>query len=131
MENLTTYMNSKGGDAFYYPASEEEQIKAAFASIIEEISSGLSVGGVTVTDGISTGVTSSSVLVNGDVSGFTYTVGNGANAYYEVTVDENGDPYFKIGSSAPAKGTIKSITYTDPANPTQTKRQTSIVIRRP
>lgn len=104
----------------FFEAHNTNDLQRAFDSIFNQITESVGFSNVTVTDGISTDVTSTTV-VNGDVSGFTYEIRNSAGALdYKVTVAPNGvpdgqsvadeTPIFTIGSGPPVVGEKKNIT---------------------
>ena len=93
----------------FYEAKNTSDLQGAFDKIYNLITEKVGFTNVAVTDGISAGVTSSTVL-NGDVSAFTYTIRDKSKAVvYKVTVapngapegTEDGKPIFWIGGSGP------------------------------
>ena len=89
----------------YFPAENTTQLNAAFAEILKSITDSVGFTNVVVKDGITTGVTSSTV-VDGDVSGFTYTIRDNKDALvYQVKVAPNGVSELPAGTPAPTDGT--------------------------
>ena len=79
-------------NSLFYKAEDTEKLKGAFDAIFNLITEKVGFTNVVVKDGIATGVTSSTV-VNGDVSGFTYMIRDNTGALaYKVTVAPNGVP---------------------------------------
>jgi len=107
-------------EKFFFEAKDTTSLQKAFAAIFKSITESIGFTNVVVTDGISTDVTSSTV-VNGDVTAFTYIIRDKFGAVdYKVTVAPNGvpegtsveagTPMFTIGSGTPEAGIKKEIT---------------------
>ena len=77
-------------DSLFYEAKNTTDLQGAFDAIFNLITESVGFSNVVVKDGIAAGVTSSTV-VDGDVSGFTYIIRDRAGALaYKVTVAPNG-----------------------------------------
>ena len=76
MQNLTTYANGNSKNlATFIEAKNEAAVNAAFANIVSEITSSLSVTDIVFQDGLTS---ETSIAINGDAADFSYTK-NGAN----------------------------------------------------
>jgi len=105
----------------FYEAKNTSDLQGAFDKIYNLITEKVGFTNVAVTDGITAGVTSSTVL-NGDVSAFTYIIRDKSKAVaYKVTVaphgapegTDEGKPIFWIGGHGPpVVGEIKEISTT-------------------
>ena len=106
----------------FYEAHGTDDLKDAFDKIFNLITESVGFTNVVVNDGIAAGVTSSTV-VDGDVSGFTYIIRNKAGeVVYKVTVAPNGvpegvsaaegTPIFTIGNDPPVVGEKKTVATT-------------------
>ncbi len=74
----------------YFEAHNTDDLRGAFDAIFNSITEAVGFSNVVVNDGIAAGVTSSTV-VDGDVSGFTYTIKDKSGALaYQVKVAPNG-----------------------------------------
>ena len=106
----------------FYEAKNTNDLKGAFDKIFNSITEKVGFSNVVVEDGISAGVTSTTVL-EGDVSAFTYIIRDNKGAVaYKVTVAPNGvpdgqtaadgTPVFTIGSGPPVIGQKKTVSTT-------------------
>ncbi len=106
----------------FFDAQNTGQVQNAFDKIFNSITEKVGFSNVVVEDGITADVTSSTV-VKGDVSGFTYIIRDDkGNVAYKVTVApngvpagqtvEDGTPVFTIGSGPPVVGEKKAVTTT-------------------
>ena len=103
----------------FFDAQNTSQLQGAFDKIFNSITEKVGFSNVVVEDGITVGVTSSTVL-EGDVSAFTYTIrDNAGNVAYTVKVApngvpdgqtvEDGTPVFTIGNGTPVIGEKKTV----------------------
>ena len=115
-----TYSNGKKTTDYFFNASNTSALQEAFNAIINSISGNVGYGGVTVDDGVTTGVTNTAVTVDGTVNttNFRYSIKSGTTTL--ATVKINGDnATFKIaGTDYPATGetvttTINGTTHTN------------------
>ena len=76
---------------YFFNASDTQALTDAFQKIIDNISDTVGYGGVDYTDGVTVGVTNTSVTVDGTVNeeNFRYTVRNGTNIVYTVKFSGN------------------------------------------
>ena len=114
--NSSTSVDGK----YYFNASNTTGLESAFNSIFDSITEAVGITNVVVRDGISADVTSSTV-VDGDVSGFTYTIYDKTGAVaYRVKVApngvpsgmsvSNGTPIFTLSDGTQHVGETRSIT---------------------
>ena len=107
-----TYSNGKSTTDYFFNANSTEALAAAFAAIIDSIQNNVGFGGVEVVDGVTTGVTNTSVTIGGsaDPSKFTYHIKDGDTIKATVTINGN-TATFKVGSQT-VTATGESVTTT-------------------
>ena len=98
----TTYYGYKGelpanndellsyDDEYFFDATNITRLMSAFDDIIKNIINSVAYGEVSFVDGISTDVTASTVI-EGEATGFKYTVSKGEETLYTVTAHEEDD----------------------------------------
>ena len=91
-------------DQLFYQAEDTDDLNDAFDKILNSIIETVGFTNVTVHDGIATGVTSSTV-VGGDVTGFTYIIKDETGALdYQVSVGADGVPTFTLSDGTKHTG---------------------------
>lgn len=81
-------MNELGGE--YYDATDSEKLNAAFSKIASQITNSLNLKDVEFDDGITTMTQVASSMVDGEPTGFTYTLnGNTVDKIGTVSLDNN------------------------------------------
>ena len=115
MQNLTTHANTataeNHGDAYYYVASNETAVNAAFADIANSITNNLSLTNIKYSDGI-TGMTT--MAVNGTAGNFQYTLGGTATTDPRITTAkyENGEVIWDMGNYVLENGVTATVSFT-------------------
>ena len=104
-----TYANttlSAAARPYFFNASDTTALQDAFNAIINSISGNVGYGGVEVDDGVTTGVTSTSVTVDGSVNTdkFKYSIKNGSNTLATVHIEGNNATFTIDGTEYPATG---------------------------
>jgi len=94
----SNYETSQYTRDYFFDATDTKALTDAFQKIIDNISNTVGYGGVDFVDGVTVGVTNTSVTVDGTVheESFRYTVRNGSNIVYTVHI-ANGTATFSIG----------------------------------
>lgn len=99
-------------DTYFFDASDTEKLVKAFESIASTITNNVGFGGVEVDDGVTLGVTNTSVTVNGSVnqSSFNYTVTDETGAtVYTVKFTDNGTATFTAGGETETDNTPERV----------------------
>ena len=104
-----TYVNttlSAAARPYFFNASDTSALQDAFNAIINSISGNVGYGGVMVDDGVTTGVTSTSVTVDGSVNTdkFKYSIKNGTTTLVTVHIEGNNATFTINGTDYPATG---------------------------
>ena len=104
-----TYANttlSAAARPYFFNASDTSALQDAFNAIIDSISGNVGFGGVTVNDGVTMGVTSTSVTVDGGVNTnkFRYAIKNGNTTLATVHIEGNNATFTINGTDYPATG---------------------------
>ncbi|MGE9907556.1 SpaA isopeptide-forming pilin-related protein [Lachnospiraceae bacterium SGI.231] len=104
-----TYKNttlSNAAKPYFFNASDTSALQDAFNAIINSISGNVGYGGVMVDDGVTTGVTSTSVTVDGTVNTdkFKYSIKNGSTTLATVQINGNNATFTIDGTDYPATG---------------------------
>ena len=123
-----TTLSNKAKD-YFFNASDTSALQEAFEAIIDKINNTVGYGGVTVDDGVTVGVTNTSVTVDGSVNtdSFKYTVKDGDDVVYTVKIHDNkatftidGEEYTVAGEQktetihgTPHTNTVYSVTVGD------------------
>ena len=86
LQELTNdaYNSGTAVDDYFFDAGNTEELVSAFENLISEITNTISVGNVTVSDGLTTDATATT-LVNGSADGFVYSVTGPLGELYSVT----------------------------------------------
>lgn len=109
-----TYTDGTSTGDYFYNATSTQALIDAFQKIIDKINKAVGYGGITVDDGVTTGVTNTSVTVDGSVnaSSFKYSISSGGTTLVTVHIDGN-TATFKSGTSSDTQtvtGTSKTVT---------------------
>ena len=109
-----TYTDGTSTSDYFYNATSTQALIDAFQKIIDKINKAVGYGGITVDDGVTTGVTNTSVTVDGsvNVSSFKYSISSGGTTLVTVHIDGN-TATFKSGTSSETQtvtGTSKTVT---------------------
>lgn len=104
-----TYKNttlSNAAKPYFFNASDTSALQDAFNAIINSISGNVGYGGVMVDDGVTTGVTSTAVTVDGTVNTdkFKYSIKNGSTTLATVQINGNNATFTIDGTDYPATG---------------------------
>ena len=91
---------------YFFNASDTTALQDAFNAIIDSISGNVGYGGVMVDDGVTTGVTSTSVTVDGSVNTdkFKYSIKNGTTTLATVHIEGNNATFTIDGTYYTATG---------------------------
>lgn len=118
-----TYANttlSAAARPYFFNASDTTALQDAFNAIINSISGNVGYGGVEVDDGVTTGVTSTSVTVDGTINTdkFHYSIKNGTTPLATVHISGNNATFTINGTDYPATGetvttVIDGVTHTN------------------
>ncbi len=119
--------------AYYTDADTTDALIAAFRNIINTISESLSYGGASISDGLTTDATATTV-VSGKADGFTYTVKNelGQDVYtVTASTDDEGvnTVTFKDAATGEEKSTTEEKTYTYTVPSTTSSNTTETVTK--
>ena len=104
-----TYANttlSTAARPYFFNAGDTSALQDAFNAIINSINGNVGYGGVMVDDGVTTGVTNTSVTVDGTVNTekFRYSIKNGSTTLATVHFDGNNATFTINGTDYPATG---------------------------
>lgn len=108
------YADGTKTEDYFYNATSTQALIDAFQKIIDKINKAVGYGGITVDDGVTTGVTNTSVTVDGSVnaSSFKYSISSGETTLVTVHIEGN-TATFKSGTSSETQtvtGTNKTVT---------------------
>jgi LPXTG-motif cell wall-anchored protein len=103
---------------YFFDASDTKALTDAFQKIIDNISNTVGYGGVDFEDGVTVGVTNTSVTVDGTVhdESFRYTVRNGNNIVYTVHIADGTATFSIDGQTYTDTSAEEVVTKIDPDN---------------
>ena len=125
-----TYANTTLSEAarpYFFNASDTSALQDAFNAIINSINGNVGYGGVMVDDGVTTGVTSTSVTVDGSVNTdkYNYSIKNGTTTMATVHIEGNNATFTINGTDYPAN---REIVTTDINGTTHTNTVFSVTV---
>ena len=97
---------SEAAKPYFFNAKDTSALQDAFNAIIDSISGNVGFGGVLVDDGVTTGVTSTSVTVDGSVNTdkFRYSIKNGSTTLATVHIEGNNATFTVDGTDYSTTG---------------------------